>query len=211
MSTDFEITILGTRLNNSASFKISEFKNAIGNLARPNLFYADLSPGDSLLGYMNSAGISIDNTFQYRCETAEFPGRTIATMDDAVGAGPALKLPYDVTYNDISMTIICSEDMNERQFFELWMDVIVGKADSGHGGLINYYDNYATGNILAINQVDSSGDILSTWNLFDVYPIALTPMTASWEDSNTYQRFGVTLSYRYYSFVVSDKAVNQRI
>ena len=34
----------------------------------------------------------------------------------------------------------------------------------------------------------------------DIYPIALTPMNATWEETNTYQRFGVTLAYRYHTF-----------
>jgi hypothetical protein len=28
----------------------------------------------------------------------------------------------------------------------------------------------------------------------------LTPKNATWEENNTYQRFGATLNYRYYTF-----------
>jgi hypothetical protein len=201
------ITITGKREN---PFSISNFKNKIGNLARPNLFYAILGYGPGFLEYVNTSGLNVEETFSFRCEVAEIPGRTIATMDEAGGAGPALKLPYDVTYNDINLTIICSEDMKEREFFEMWMNAVVGKGGTDVGGLVNYYSNYAEGNILEIDQLDSAGKILSASSLYDVYPIALSSMTASWEETNSYQRFSATLAYRYYDFDVSDTAKNQR-
>lgn len=201
------ITITGKREN---SFSISGFKSRIGSLARPNLFYALLGYGPGFSEYVDESGLNVENTFPFRCEVAEIPGRTIATMDEAGGAGPALKLPYDVTYNDINITVICSEDMKEREFFEMWMDQVVGRGGTDVGGLVNFYSNYAEGNILEINQLDSAGNILSASSLYDVYPIALSPMTASWEETNTYQRFSATLAYRYYDFDVSDTARNQR-
>lgn len=176
-------------------FSISQFKDRIGAVARPNLFYAVLD--------LASTDITIPETFSFRCETAEFPGRTLATFDDAIGAGPALKLPYDVTYNDISLTIICSEDLAEREFFESWIDKIIQPANSSGAGLIAYYDDYAYGNKLTVTQIDSSGKTLFQYELNDIYPIALTAMTASWEDTNTYQRFGVTMAYRYHNFIKS--------
>jgi len=33
----------------------------------------------------------------------------------------------------------------------------------------------------------------------DIYPVAITPMNATWEENDTYQRFGVTLCYRFYT------------
>ena len=187
-----------------ASFKISEFKSAIGNLVRPNLFTATLS------GYKNIVGVgvgttadlpNIDSTFKFRCEKAELPGRTLATSEDAVGSGPSLKLPYDITYNDMTLSIICSTDMKERDFFERWINKIIGSGGaSNSAGLVSYYSDYAMGVTLKVEQLDESGQSLITYTLHDIYPTALTPMNASWEENNTYQRFGVTLAYRYHTY-----------
>jgi hypothetical protein len=187
------------------AFKISEFRANLGKLARPNLFIAKINTDitGSISG--DEALPDIQSTFSFRCESAELPGRTLATTDDVVGAGPSLKLPYDVTYNDMSLTIICSQDMKERRFFEGWIDRIVGNATSGKGGLINYYENYATG-ILEIEQLDEAGDVLIRYEMTQVYPIAVTAMTASWADDNTYQRFGVTMAYRYYTWSTGQAA-----
>lgn len=184
----------------SEFFSLSEFRAKVGNIARPNYFMAELS------GYETKLGANINDTFKFRCEKAEFPGRTLATADDSGGGGTALKLPYDVTYSDMQLSIICSEDMKERIFFENWIDRIIipaGYDDPDkkyESGLVRYYDDYAKGIRMMIQQLDSKGKVLITYELIDVYPIALTPMNATWEEVNSYQRFGVTLNYRYHAF-----------
>jgi len=187
-----------------ASFKISDFKTYIGKLVRPNLFTATLSGYSKIVGVGEDTTAdlpNIDSTFKFRCEKAELPGRTLATSEDAVGSGPSLKLPYDVTYNDMTLSIICSTDMIERDFFERWMNKIIGPGgNSNSAGLISYYADYALGVTLKVEQLDESGQSLISYTLHDIYPTALTPMNAQWEETNTYQRFGVTLAYRYYTY-----------
>jgi hypothetical protein len=192
----------------NAIFSISNFKTAIGKPVRPNLFKAEI------IGWQNNKYLKdvlmvendvadIDN-FSFRCEKAEFPGRSIATSDDTGGGGPALKLPYDVTYNDLSISVICSPDMKERLFFESWIDSIVGRAGLTNGvatgGLISYFEDYARGISLTVSQLDEAGNTLIEYKMNDVYPITISPMNATWEEVNSYQRFGVTFFYRHYSF-----------
>jgi hypothetical protein len=184
----------------TASFKISDFKTSIGNLVRPNLFNATLLGYKKIVGGLTGTLPDVDPTFKFRCEKAELPGRTLATSEDAVGGGPSLKLPYDVTYNDITLSIICSSDMKERKFFEEWMDRIIGRGARSNAGLVSYYSDYALGVSLKVDQLNESGNILISYTLQDIYPTALTPMNASWEEPNTYQRFGVTLAYRYHTY-----------
>lgn len=172
----------------SASFKISDFKAALGKLVRPNLFRARISGPE---------GIGDVPDFSFRCERAEFPGKLVATTDDAGGGGTVLKLPYDVTYNDIVLSIICSSDMNERVYFENWINSIVAPAGAG-GGLVQYHSTFGRFRSLIIEQLDEQDNILLRWRLEDVYPIAISPMNAVWEEINTYQRFEVTLTYRHY-------------
>ena len=203
--TDFGTIVITDTI--PASFKISDFKNAIGKPVRPNLFKADIEGWDKnavLVALLKDRGVSDIKDFSFRCEKAEFPGRSIATSDDTGGGGPALKLPYDVTYNDISISVICSADMKERVFFESWIDSIVGRAgltNGAHaGGLISYFDDYARGVSLVVRQLDEAGNTLIRYRMEDVYPITISPMNATWEEVNSYQRFGVTFFYRYYSF-----------
>lgn len=174
------------------SFSISALRAAVGVIARPNMFNCVLT------------GAQVFNNkipnFSYRCEKAEFPGRTIATTDDTF-AGPTMKLPYDMTYNDITLSVICSEDMKERAFFETWMEYIIKPATAIDAGTIAYHSDYARGLKLEIDQLSSAtGNAICTYICYDIYPIAITPMNATWDEVNTYQRFGVTLTYRYHTF-----------
>jgi hypothetical protein len=187
------VTVRATREQSQhGTFKISDLRSKVGAVARPNLFTCYLD-GSSVFESQ------IPN-FSFRCEKAEFPGRTIATTDDTF-SGPSLKLPYDMTYNDITLSIICSEDMKERRFFERWMDHIVKQARYPDAGTVAYHSEYARGLRLVVEQLDSNNKILASYACYDPYPIAITPMNATWDEVNTYQRFGVTLTYRYHDIL----------
>ena len=182
------------------NYSISNLRTKLGTLARPNNFLVSLALSTASTSALASNGVfapvklaDISSTFSFRCEKAELPGRTIATSDDT-SIGTSLKLPYDMTYNDIQLSIICSTDMLERKFFESWMRYVVK-----YDGTVAYYNNYAKGNTLTVSQLDDAGNEILKYTCRDIYPIALTPMNATWEENNTYQRFGVTLCYRYHT------------
>jgi len=144
----------------------------------------------------------VNTRFMCRCESTELPGRSIATSDEST-FGPTIKYAYDHTYADHTLTIIASEDMYERKIFEVWMDNVVNGPDltgsyKSNSGLIRYYDDYAEGQVRII-QSNESGTALAKYTLFNAYPIALSPMNLSWEEQNTYQRFTVTMTYRYHT------------
>ena len=80
------------------------------------------------------------------------------------------------------------------------MDRIIGRGGRKNAGLLSYYEEYALGVTLNVNQLNETGKSLISYTLKDIYPTALTPMNATWEETNTYQRFGVTLAYRYHTY-----------
>lgn len=173
-------------------FSISQFKSNV-KIVRPNLFRAKVTKLPSFLSTQFNT-----STFEYRCEATELPGKTIATTDES-GIGTTVKLPYDVTYNDINFQIIASEDMMERRMFETWIDNIVyPNSPSNKGGLIRYYDSYL--GTFTVDQFNDSGLTLVRYTLHNAYPIQLSPMNLSWEESNSYQRFTVTVAYRYHTY-----------
>lgn len=221
-------------------FSISTFKANYAPV-RPNQFFAEISlpqtiqnlingraaqsggsnlygsarDGDGVADWFRSnnfANGDLNSTFRFRCEGAELPGRTIATTDDT-SYGATIKYAYDTTYNDINLTIMASEDMRERAYFEIWMDNIVytphrnSNINDMAGGLIRYYDEYAYGGKLNVTQVNDKGVQLVKYTLENAFPISLSPMTASWEENDTYQRFTVTMSYRYHTVDFFKKAL----
>lgn len=188
----------------ATSFSISGFKSNLGGILRPNLFIAQFISLPEVLAKTPANPYTVgavNQTFSFRCERAELPGKSLATIDD-IHSGPTTKLAYDLVYNDITLTVIASQDMKEREFFDEWMDSIVvrgGPNTYGASGLVNYYDSYAKDSVLEISQLKENGSPAVTYTLHDIFPIQLSPMNLAWEESNTYQRFTVTMSYRYHT------------
>lgn len=179
-------------------FSITNFK-AKTKFLRPNQFFVEIHGTDT----------NINDTLSMRCESVEFPGRTIATVDDQA-YGPSTKFAYEVTYNELNLTIIASEDMTERKYFEDWMDKIVipsGTSIRG-GGHVKYYNNYATGNI-SIYQINEDNYQIAKCVLKNAFPIGIGPINLSWDEYDSYQRFAITITYRYHEIDYTKVRLNR--
>lgn len=179
-----------------AVFSIDQLKANL-DIVRPNLFEAEvILPYNVRFTRRNDI-----SKFTFRCESTELPGRTVATYDDQ-SVGTTRKHAYDITYNDINLTIIASKDMGERKIFEEWIDNIVNpsghNAGNARGGLLKYYSDYAKG-LLTVKQLDDKGNNIVAYTMHDAYPIQISPMNLTWAEVDTYQRFTVTMTYRYYT------------
>lgn len=204
-------------------FTLSQFKQAF-KVARPNNFYVEITlpPGMKNIWGDNSrlAGSAfvsnvrrnwlpidlssdINNTFKFRCEATEFPGKTISTSE-SISTGPVTKHAYETAYGDLNLTIIAAEDMRERIFFEVWMENIVNNTTlsrgyDNRGGLVKYYEDYAgNGANVKIIHYKNDNSLAASCALYEAYPIQLSGMNLTWEEQNSYQRFSVTMTYRYH-------------
>lgn len=177
----------------AGDFKLSSFKSRFEPV-RPNLFTATLSMGTNMSTLWNT----IKDTFSFRVEGAEFPGRNISVSEIAGGGGPSVKIAQDVVYNDISLNIICSSDFKERKFFDAWFNHIYKDdyaAGSTYRGTFAYYEEYAKNNNLYVYQWDPSGKAIHSAICHEVFPTSMSAMTANWDERDTYQRFQVTFAY----------------
>lgn len=195
-----EIVVTENRLSQSevkANFSLSAFRSKFVPV-RPNLFSVQLSTRH-LFG--------ISDTFEFRVEAAEFPGKTMTTTEIAGGGGPTVRVASDVSYGDLTLTIICSADYNERIFFEEWINLIYEEygrnTNARRMGLLEYYETYAKGNSLTVRQHDASGKTIYQSIFKEVYPTTISAMTANWDERDTYQRFTVTLAY--------NRVINQKV
>lgn len=207
-------------------FSLSRFKENV-KVVRPNLFFAEVDfptslaakirqkstsiRGSAVIGanqivspWLNSLdGYDLNKTFRFRCEATELPGRTVATADEQ-SHGPSIKHAYETTYADVNLQIIASEDMRERAFFEIWIENIVNNTSFdqtgtyfGTGGLSQYYDDYARGQV-RLYQLNDQNKQLARYTLYNAFPIQISPMNLTWEETNTYQRFAITMTYRFH-------------
>lgn len=154
-----------------------------------------------------------ENAMLYRADTAELPGRTIATADTRFGNyGPLVKVGYSAIYTDVTMSFICSEDLREKEYFERWHSAVLGtgafEASSGLSDFdgfgynsqfqVGYWDNYV--GTINIRQYGAGGDLRSVHTLNQVYPIIIGSLPLNW-NSDEVLRLSVTFAYRNYRTV----------
>lgn len=151
---------------------------------------------------------SLENSMMARVDTVELPGRSLMTAEHKFSYGPINKVPYGgQTYGDLTMSIILSEDMREKEYFEVWQNKIVntGAFDLGvipQGALskfnTKYFDDYL--GTVTIRQYGSAGELRSIYTLNETYPIIINPISMSWSDDSV-AKLSVTMAYRNYQCV----------
>ena len=154
--------------------------------------------------------LGLEEGLLQRADTAELPGRSLMTAEYKFGNyGPMNKVPYGgATYSDTTITFILSEDMREKEYFEIWQDKIVntgvfestGGVKSRARSTFNprYFDEY-TGR-LTIRQYGSQGTLHSIHTLHEAYPIQIAPISMNWAQDEVV-RLSVTFAYRFYKAV----------
>jgi len=156
---------------------------------------------------------SLEESMMARIESVELPGRSLMTAEHKfTNYGPINKVPYGgQTYGDLSMSIILSEDMREKEYFEVWQDSIVNTGAFETGGNrfsargysqskynTKYFDDYL-GTVI-IRQYGSAGDLRSIHTLNEAYPIVINPISMAWSQDEV-ARLSVSLAYRNYQVV----------
>lgn len=165
---------------------INDFKASFRNdLARANKFDVSIPVPLTLLPYVSSA-----KDLRYRCESAQLPGRTFATMEQKT-YGPVEKYPYLNTYTDLELTFIVDDDMNQKVFFDAWMNYI----NPLYNYNLRYKSDYST--IITVNQYDVNNQLSYSVNLFDAYPISINQMDLNWQEEG-YHKLSVTFAYTYW-------------
>lgn len=168
------------------SRSINDFKSSFsGDLARPNRFDVNIPVPLTLIPYIKSA-----RALTYRCENAQFPARTFATLDQMT-YGPVEKHPHLTTYADIDLTFIVDDDMQQKTFFDAWLNYI----NPTYNFNFRYKENYAT--TLTINQYSVSNELTYSINLFDAYPISMNQLDLDW-NTEGYHKISVTFAYTYW-------------
>jgi len=192
---------------------LTKAKTGLTNPGRPGqTFNVEGSVNISGANWWNSFdGKDINSTFRFRCEATELPGRSVSTSDDQA-YGPTTKYAYETSYADVPLQIICSEDFRERAMFEVWLENIINQTDLKNGvasraGLAKYYNQYASGQVRII-QVSGDRRQLARYTLYNAYPIQISPMNLTWEEPNTYQRFSVTMTYRFHTVDFTQGYIN---
>ena len=163
---------------------ISDFKASFSTeLARPCRFDVSIPVPLTLIPYVNSA-----KSLTYRCDNAQLPGRTFATAEQKIGSTPVEKYPYQTTYNDIDLSFIIDDDMNQKMFFDAWLNFI----NPNYNYNFRYKGDYVTS--ITINQYDVTNQLSYSVDLIDAYPISMNQMDLDWSSDGPH-KLNVTFAY----------------
>jgi len=171
--------------------------NIKGGLPKQNLFTVEFSVPNvfSSTGKDNYAPA---RNLTWMVQTTSLPGRSFATQESRTNNGPVTQVPYDTIFNEMAMTIILSQDMNEKIFLDQWMGLIHDM--NGESKNFHYFTDINT-NII-INQLGytESGkfDIIYKIKLENVYPKTMEPMTLDM-GSHEYHTLGISFVYSHWS------------
>jgi hypothetical protein len=162
---------------------IAEFKASFRTeLARPNKFDVFIPIPVGLAPYL-----TVSRALNYRCESTDLPGRAIATTTQKI-YGPEEKFPYQTTYNDINLTFICTDKMEEKNFFDAWLEYINPSVTFN----FKYKEKYAVN--LRINQYDVRNKVSYSVDLVEAFPIGINELPLDWS-SDGYHKLTVTFAF----------------
>jgi hypothetical protein len=164
---------------------INDFKSSFNlDIARPARFDITIPIPLSLAFYISSA-----RNLTYRCETAQLPGRTFETTPKKLGSAPVEYFPYHTNYQQSTMNFILSDDMNEKIFFDAWMELINPTTDFN----FQYKANYAVD--ISVNQYDVQGNLTYSGVLEEAYPIDVNQLDMDWS-TDGYHKLAVVFVYK---------------
>ena len=182
-----EIVIEAGRPPASSVFSISDFlsRNQVNGFARTSRYLVQINGG--------GAPSNSRDTISLLCESIDFPGRDLSTEDVRI-YGPVYKVPVMSVYPDITMTLLCDINLNQKAIFERWMNMI--NPNSTYD--FTYRDDYVS--TITIKQLDvwkgNSQEYRSTYEmqLLEAFPTSVQSMQASWSD-DSFHKLQVTFAY----------------
>jgi len=134
----------------------------------------------------------------FRCETAELPGRQVATTPYRI-YGATHPVAYNHTNLPINLTFLCSEFLSEKVYFESWIEYIAGltsnKPDDTPRMNAQYYDNYVADMKIHQFQMNQNTKIYSA-KFIEIFPTNVLPLTLDRKLQNEVHKVQVTFAYK---------------
>lgn len=125
------------------------------------------------------------------CESVQLPGRQITTID-YTAERQAIKVPYGVINEDVTMSFILTNDMFMKKLFDAWLTGIMD-IDRYRVG---YKKDFTTD--IIIQQLNQQNIPVYGVRLENAFPITVNAVNLDSNAENTVQKLSVTLSYENY-------------
>ena len=182
-------------------FSVTEFTGKIGKLglASPNKFKVQ---------FENIPVTDSNSVLNFMCESVDIAGRQVqSTM--AREYGMTREVAYNgPTYNPVSITFLCTENMDEKRILDKWNNICV---DANNKFDVGYYKEYASGK-MRVTTLDSSGTVEKYWIEYqEVWPKSVQSVNMSHATQNNTLRVVAEFSYAYWTTQDTHSASNTSI
>lgn len=176
-------------------YGIEQFIATMGDqgFAKPSRFHIRFAvPALVETEVTNTIGVGTDiyRRLPMMVTDASFPSRAVGTHEDRRGTPLAVKKPHEVMYDDVTLTFRCSTSMNERRFFESWMNVIYNT----NGNTFRYPVDYVAD--IYITQYDNTMTPTKKVEILNGYPTTLSDISLSYDATDQVETFTVTFAYQ---------------
>ena len=179
----------------TSTFAVSDFMTKVenlGGLARKNRFSVEITPPTSLGSQIQSS------TINFLAKTISFPARSFGTTTYRSGGRFGLEVPYETTYEPVSLTMLNTNNHAPRKFWIDWLEHIQSvDATPSHNYNMQYYKKFI-GQIKITSYdetVDEVGSNISHQvTLHEAYPKSIGAIEMGWESSELAE-FEIEIAY----------------
>lgn len=156
-----------------------------------------LSTFDNITGF--ASNLDIARSIMLRARSVNLPGRSIATTE-YFEHGSEYKLATASNYQNVTINVLCSENLAERDFFLEWQDLAVGNhrtniKGSRNGFFGRYYRDYVSTAIIKV--YNEAGKNRRNVLLQEIYPVSILDIQYDWGTSE-HAILPVDLAFRYF-------------
>jgi hypothetical protein len=165
----------------------------------PNSVFSDITTRVQGASESRSYNPTISRYLALQCESAQLPGKSMATADVDMLYGPKFKIPYRAMYDEnITLTWICTNEFYERKLFDKWLEAMTPN-DTHNARFSQGEKTRFTTNIKIVQYDDFIKQIYAV-ELIDAFPVTIAPQTLSWGDDG-FHRLSVQFAYTSYKTI----------
>ena len=178
-------TIQGDLYVPSSISTIRNYLNKQGGPATANRYKVVIHPPDGL----NKSQFDTES-LTIMCEMASLPGIGFETAS-IPDIGPDYVYPFEATFEDFELAFICSENMQERKFFNNWF-LLIHPINDGNFPLYEFRKNYTTN--MTVTKYDKAGNITYKIQVVEAFPITMPDQEIGYDNDETL-KLNVTFNY----------------
>ena len=174
-------------------FTIDAFKSGISTSslepARSSLFKFTMSS--------HPTGMSTPLTdIEYLCRATSLPGLTITPIERQY-LGRTVKIPGDITFAELAITLVNDTSYKLRNAFEVWMAGINSHEENKRHLGTAFGSETATLTLSTLER--AAGSVAQSYSFVNAWPTTVDPIELSWDTASDIEEFGVTFAYQYYT------------